>query len=140
MDDDDARHTSRAVLPPPPPRQTYTREARDTLADSGFRHVVSAHELKASLLALGTVFPGAISLVAALLAHSPISSEAAMLAEPWKREYSKGLQQEMYAVDLRDVFLKAMGGDDDGDLDYEVWHAGTRDDVAHTEWRHEQLE
>jgi len=31
---------------------------------------------QASLLALGTVFPGAISLVAALLAHSPISSKA----------------------------------------------------------------
>ena len=40
---------ARAVLPPPPPRETYTREARDTLADSAFRHVVSAHELKVSL-------------------------------------------------------------------------------------------
>jgi hypothetical protein len=29
----------------------------------------------------------------------------------------------MYAVDLRDVFLSLMGGDDDDDLVDEVWHA-----------------
>ena len=81
--------------------QTYTREARNTLLDMRLTNVVSAHELKASVLALGTVHPGAIALVASLLAHSPIASTEDEAS--WQREYSDGLENELYVICLRDA-------------------------------------
>ena len=97
-----------ATLPDPHQRlyvQTYTREARATLLDMRLKNVVSAHELKASVLALGTVHPGAVALVASLLAHSPIANTED--EESWQREYSDGLENELYVIRLRDAATMA---------------------------------
>ena len=59
----------RMDLPSPRERlfvQTFARSTRDELLEVGMRHVVSTHEIKASLLALGVAQPGAIALVVAL--------------------------------------------------------------------------
>ena len=70
--------------------------------DLSLKHVVSAHDLKASLLALGAVFPGAIALVCSLVGapgRGHISGPEKH-KKPWQREYEHGLNYEVYCVDF----------------------------------------
>ena len=124
----------RMDLPSPRERlfvQTFARSTRDELLEVGMRHVVSTHEIKASLLALGVAQPGAIALVVALLAHDVPSNLRPLIAKRlekmqpsasasadgdgapaaprwWMSEYASGLEFEIYCIDLSAP--KAAGG------------------------------